>query len=321
MPSSTPPHLPPAGWYPDPEGTGQRWWDGGQWTQHVNPPTVPAAGHAPVEETSSGDRNRRSRRPPVRAVAAVVALILVGVAIYVAATSGGNSQAVYAECRSDVRPVLTAMQSLGSHLDVGVVQSDYAVEVGDVQAVYDRLVDRYLATACRPVVRALGEAMDAYARASSEWNDCIFSGEEGCAEAAVQELWSDADRSIATARQRLDSLTGGADAIAAAESEAAQVEADVLAKEQAHSALVAMETYATDHRGSYEGATEAKLRAIEPSLPPSLEVEEAGEDYFSVSVGSEGGNWFEIDREFGGELTFKCGDSGEAGCPVSGEWG
>lgn len=28
------PEMPPAGWYPDPEGSGLRWWDGAGWTQH-----------------------------------------------------------------------------------------------------------------------------------------------------------------------------------------------------------------------------------------------------------------------------------------------
>ena len=88
-----------------------------------------------------------------------------------------------------------------------------------------------------------------------------------------------------------------------------------------HTAQVALETYAVDHRGSYEGATPAKLRQIEPTLPPSLEVREAGIEYFSIYVGSESGNWFEIEREFDGELTFKCGKAGDAGCPGNGEWG
>lgn len=28
------PSLPPAGWYPDPEGQGLRWWNGRCWTEH-----------------------------------------------------------------------------------------------------------------------------------------------------------------------------------------------------------------------------------------------------------------------------------------------
>src|SRR5579859_3350810 len=38
------------------------------------------------------------------------------------------------------------------------------------------------------------------------------------------------------------------------------------AKTQAASAQTAMETYATDHNGSYAGASVAELQAIEPTL-------------------------------------------------------
>src|SRR4029077_15225181 len=41
---------------------------------------------------------------------------------------------------------------------------------------------------------------------------------------------------------------------------------DAKAKEYAHSAEVAMETYSTDNGGSYLGATDAALVAIEPTL-------------------------------------------------------
>jgi hypothetical protein len=235
--------------------------------------------------------------------------------------SSGLSGDAYVECRREVQPTLAAMQGLGSHLNVGMVQADYAAEVGDVQATIDRLDTQHAVASCQPVVLALREAMEAYASASSEWNECIFSEEEGCAEEGVQELWSNADHAIASAKQRLNALTEGAGAIAAAESEAEQVEADAIAKEQVHAAQVTLETYATDHEGSYEGATAAKLRAIEPSLPSTLDVTEAGGEYFSISVGAKGGNWFEIDREVFGELAFKCGEPGRAGCPVNGKWG
>lgn len=57
--------MPPAGWYADPSGGGQRWWDGAQWTSHVQPVAVatpgpdtavssgPAAAPAPVTATAS----------------------------------------------------------------------------------------------------------------------------------------------------------------------------------------------------------------------------------------------------------------------------
>lgn len=35
------PAVPPPGWYPDPHGPGQRYWDGGTWTQWNHPPTHP----------------------------------------------------------------------------------------------------------------------------------------------------------------------------------------------------------------------------------------------------------------------------------------
>lgn len=318
------PQLPAPGWYPDPAGAGQRWWDGERWTEQVGPlpparesePPPGAAPAAPPAQSVGGGRGRR-----FRVGLAVLAVVLVGgLVALIASGSGDDAQATYAECQRDTRPTFAAMGELGSHLNVGVVQADYAAEVGDVQATFDRLNSPRVPPACAPVVGALGEAMDSYALASSEWNECIVSAEE-CAEGSTQSLWLDADRAIARARHRLHSLAAGGDAVAAAEAEAAQVEADALAKEQGHTALVVMETYATDHEGSYEGVTPGKLRAIEPSLPPGIEVAEAGFDYFSISIPSEGGNWFEIDREIGGELVFKCGEPGQAGCPGNGRWG
>lgn len=319
-----PPQLPPPGWYADPARAGLRWWDGTAWTEQVggpppareSEPPPGAAPAAPPAQLVGGGRGRR-----LRVVLTVLAVVLVGgLVALIASGSGDGAQAAYAECQRDSRPTFAAMQELGSHLDVGVVQTDYAAEVGDVQATYDRLDSRRVSPACAPVVGALGEAMDSYAQASSEWNECIVSGEE-CAEGTTQSLWLDADRAIARATHRLRSLAAGGDAVAAAEAEAAQVEADALAKEQGHTALVAMETYATDHEGSYEGVTPGKLRNIEPSLPAGLEVTEAGYDYFSISIPSKGGNWFEIEREIGGELAFKCGETGHAGCPGNGRWG
>ena len=43
---------PPAGWYPEQGSpTGIRFWDGAQWTAHVNPPPTPAVSTAPPAAT------------------------------------------------------------------------------------------------------------------------------------------------------------------------------------------------------------------------------------------------------------------------------
>ena len=40
MSNQTPPPLPAPGWYPDPSGVGQRWWDGQAWGPASPPPAA-----------------------------------------------------------------------------------------------------------------------------------------------------------------------------------------------------------------------------------------------------------------------------------------
>jgi type IV pilus assembly protein PilA len=96
---------------------------------------------------------------------------------------------------------------------------------------------------------------------------------------------------------------------------------DARAKEYAHSAQVAMETYFTDN-GTYVGATKAKLVAIEPTLASatfSAEPTVSATGYEITIQGAKATQKFTIKNE-GGTLTFPCLAVGTGGCPSDGFW-
>jgi type IV pilus assembly protein PilA len=113
---------------------------------------------------------------------------------------------------------------------------------------------------------------------------------------------------------------------------------DSNAKETAHSAQVATETFATEHGGSYTGVNEKALHEIEPTLPEEAnakEVEEGKTTAAAVSVSSgtsnsykivvvsSTGNKFEVVNA-AGTMTFPCTVAGKGGCPKvngTGNWG
>jgi type IV pilus assembly protein PilA len=104
---------------------------------------------------------------------------------------------------------------------------------------------------------------------------------------------------------------------------------DAKAKEYAHSAQVAIETWATDHNGKYTGATEANLALIEPTLASAPGLAVKGPDGtgnptdtgYQVKVNGSGSQWFAIKNE-GGTVTFPCSAAGTGGCPSGGGgWG
>ena len=109
---------------------------------------------------------------------------------------------------------------------------------------------------------------------------------------------------------------------------------DARAKEYVHSAQVAMETYATDHNGSYLNATKAALVAIEPTLSsaPFGNLDAEGKfvpapaaDSYTVVMDGTGTQEFLI-KNTAGALSFLCKTAGEGGCPSPanaegyGEW-
>ncbi|MGC1850897.1 MAG: type II secretion system protein [Solirubrobacterales bacterium] len=109
---------------------------------------------------------------------------------------------------------------------------------------------------------------------------------------------------------------------------------DAQAKAAVRTAQTTIETFRTDHGGTYAGAQVAgELEAIEPTLEDvqalfvgsALNGEDlpAGipdEDNYAVGVESETGTTFTIARA-GGTVTFGCTDEGEGGCPTGGgDW-
>jgi type IV pilus assembly protein PilA len=106
---------------------------------------------------------------------------------------------------------------------------------------------------------------------------------------------------------------------------------DAKAKENAHSAQVAMETCSTDHGGLYTSCTPQALKLIESTLPKpasgegaaaageeSLATETGGSTY-TITVESTKGHKFKVVRAANGSTTFPCEPTG-GGCPSGGNW-
>ena len=99
---------------------------------------------------------------------------------------------------------------------------------------------------------------------------------------------------------------------------------DAKAKENLHSAQVAMETCATENDGVYHetNCNEAGLNTIEPALPDDLEVTASKTGYTLQAPGSQG--WFKVINT-AGTLTFTCEKGGVGGCDgtkgSAGTWG
>jgi len=95
---------------------------------------------------------------------------------------------------------------------------------------------------------------------------------------------------------------------------------DAKAKEYAHTAQVAIETYATDNEGSYKEATVGKLEAIEPTLASAtLVVNEAEPTKYKITSKSSNNREFSVVNN-AGTLSFPCTPKG-GGCPENEKWG
>jgi type IV pilus assembly protein PilA len=108
---------------------------------------------------------------------------------------------------------------------------------------------------------------------------------------------------------------------------------DAKAKENAHSAQVAIETFATDNNGSYLGATVEELQKIEPTIVKATTSGEPGKETttegiklaglasnkYTIESFASNGHKFEI-KNSEGTMTYPCTPAGKGGCPTGG-WG
>jgi type IV pilus assembly protein PilA len=98
---------------------------------------------------------------------------------------------------------------------------------------------------------------------------------------------------------------------------------DAAAKQQVTTLQTAIETYATDNNGSYEGATLAKLQEIEPTLKdettakPTAPVAKSTE-YEVVSESAQSKDKFKL-KNVAGTITRTCEPEKTGGCPT-GSW-
>ena len=85
---------------------------------------------------------------------------------------------------------------------------------------------------------------------------------------------------------------------------------DAAAKSQVKTAQTAMETYATDHNGSYANTTVAALQGVEPTLNDTTGAKLTGATgaatTYSVTSTSSNGNTFTITRNADGSVSRTC---------------
>jgi type IV pilus assembly protein PilA len=104
---------------------------------------------------------------------------------------------------------------------------------------------------------------------------------------------------------------------------------DSKAKENAHTAQVAVETFATENSGQYTGVSLEKLHKIEPTISETLGVvatkteglivESPTANSYVIQSVSSTGNDFKISNT-GGTMTYTCTVKEKGGCPASEDW-
>jgi hypothetical protein len=88
---------------------------------------------------------------------------------------------------------------------------------------------------------------------------------------------------------------------------------------EARQAAIAVEGFASDHGGRYDGATVEDLRLSDASVRERLELYTAPTSYV-VAVDDGSGVTFVIRRDYEGNEWHTCTPAGEGACPATGRW-
>jgi hypothetical protein len=121
-----------------------------------------------------------------------------------------DTHAGYADCAETMGPLLDALESIDSRLDVGMAQADYGKAVGDAAVAYGKVDAGELANDCvEHVAIPLEDAYNHYVRANRRWNGCIVGDYCDVQRDALPEMrrhWSAASRLIQDAKDGLDEM-------------------------------------------------------------------------------------------------------------------
>ena len=101
---------------------------------------------------------------------------------------------------------------------------------------------------------------------------------------------------------------------------------DAKAKENVHTAQVAIETCATENGNVYTSCTQSVLHTVEPTIPASgggftIDPTSPASGY-TIKNKATGGleNEFVLKREADGSLVYECTTHSKGGCPSDGNW-
>jgi hypothetical protein len=162
-----------------------------------------AGGSEPGRAASSG----RSRTAVASIIVAAVVLIVVVVFFAVVRTQSSSSDskrrnphaaAIFRACSRQLGPLLKGLRAMDSRLDVGLNESDYLDELGNVNVAYGQIdVDNESPKCVSAVGVPAEDALNDYIKAGNAWNKCI--SKLSCSNAKVRPTLQ-ADWALATAK-------------------------------------------------------------------------------------------------------------------------